>query len=196
MSTTTVSAARTDSLRATTYGAGAGVIASIAMGVYAMVASYLKDTGFFTPLHHIATVFAEPTAMMNSMMAAMEGGDNFEITGGVALLGLVIHMMTGAVYGAILGLAVARLQLGAMVLGVIGLVYGAVVFAASAFVGLPLAASIFGVDDFTEGPMAGLNSIADMAEMAGWGVFFSEHLLFGLVLGLLLAMAARGRGRA
>jgi hypothetical protein len=193
MSTTTDSTTRTALVRAAAYGAGAGVVASIAMGVYAMVASYVKDTGFFTPLHHIATLLAEPDAMMESMMAAMEKGDDFVITGGVALLGLVIHMMTGAMYGAILGLAVARLRLGTGVLALVGLVYGAIVFAVSAFVGLPLAAEIFGVDDLAEGAMAGMNSIADMAEMAGWGVFFSEHLLFGLVTGLVLAAGLRKR---
>lgn len=195
MSTTTESttAPRTALVRGAAYGAGAGVVASIAMGMYAMVASYLKDTGFFTPLHHIATLFAEPTAMMESMMAAMESGDNFVITGGVAFLGLVIHMMTGAMYGAILGVVVAKLRLGAGILALVGLVYGALVFVASAFVGLPLAASIFGVDDLGEGPMAGMNSIADMAEMAGWGVFFTEHLVFGLVAGLLIAAGLRNR---
>jgi hypothetical protein len=193
MSTTTDSTTSTALVRGAASGAGAGIVASIAMGMYAMVASYLKDTGFFTPLHHIATLFAEPTAMMESMMAAMEKGDHFAITGGVAFLGLVIHMMTGAMYGAILGLAVAKLRLGVGILALVGLVYGAIVFAASAFVGLPLAASIFGVDDLGEGPMAGMNSIADMAEMAGWGVFFSEHLLFGLVTGLLIAVGLRKR---
>ena len=37
-------------LRAIWYGAGAGVIASLVMATYAMVAAYTKDTGFFTPL--------------------------------------------------------------------------------------------------------------------------------------------------
>lgn len=193
MSTTTESTTSTALVRGAAYGAGAGAIASIAMGLYAMAASYFKDTGFFTPLHHIATLFAEPTSMMGSMMAAMEKGDHVTITGGVAFLGLAIHMMTGAMYGAIFGLAVAKLRVGAGILALVGLVYGALVFAVSAFVGLPLAASIFGVDDMAEGPMAGMNSIADMAEMAGWGVFFSEHLLFGLVVSLLIAAGLRKR---
>lgn len=193
MSTTTELNTRPTLVRGAAYGAGAGVIASIAMGIYAMVASYLKDTGFFTPLHHIATLFAEPTAMMQSMMAAMEQGDAFAITGGVAFLGLVIHMMTGAMYGALLGLAVANRRLRAGVLALVGVVYGAIVFVASAFVGLPLAASIFGVNDLGEGAMAGTNPIADMAEMAGWGVFFTEHLLFGLVAGLLVAAGLHKR---
>jgi len=193
MSTTTESTARTSLVRGAAYGAGAGVIAAVAMGMYAMVASYLKDTGFFTPLHHIASLLAQPTAMMESMMAAMEKGDDFAITGGVALLGAVIHMMTGAMYGAILGATVARLRLGVAALAGIGLVYGALVFAISAFIGLPLAAAIFGVDDIAAGPMAGMNPIADMAEMAGRGVFFTEHLLFGVVAAVLIATGLRKR---
>jgi len=193
MSTTTQTSPRSTLVRGAAYGAGAGVVASIAMGMYAMVASYLKDTGFFTPLHHIASLLAEPAAMMESMMAADMKGDHFVITAGVALLGLVIHMMTGAVYGAILGAAVATLKLGVAALAGIGLVYGALVFVASAFVGLPVASAIFGVEDLAEGPMAGMNAIADMAEMAGWGVFFSEHLVFGVVTGLLIAAGLRKR---
>ncbi len=183
MSTTTESTARTSLVRGAAYGAGAGVIASIAMGVYAMVASYLKETGFFTPLHHIASLLAEPTAMMESMRAAMEKGDGFVITGGVAMLGLVIHMMTGAMYGAILGLAVARLHFRVAVLAGIGLVYGALVFAFSAFVGLPLAAAVTGAGE----------PIADMASMAGWWTFFIEHLLFGVVAAVLVAAFLRKR---
>lgn len=162
-------------VRRAALGAGAGAIASVAMGMYAMVASLLKDTGFFTPLHHIASLWAPGAAMMESMEAGM-AGSSFEITAGIALLGAAIHMMTGAMYGALFGLIVSRLDLNLAVLAGAGLVYGAVVFAFSAFVGLPLAAAIFDSGD----------PITNMAEMAGWGTFFVEHLLFGLVTGALL----------
>lgn len=59
--------------RAINLGIGAGVIASVVMGVYAMTASLLKDTGFFTPLHHIATLLASPGDLMSSMMSANQG---------------------------------------------------------------------------------------------------------------------------
>ena len=184
MNTTDVrSTTRTSLARGAVYGAGAGVIASVAMGMYAMPASYLKDTGFFTPLHHIATLFAEPTAMMESMEAAQMEGDAFVITAGVALLGLLIHMMTGAMYGALFGLAVAKLKLGVGMLAGIGLLYGALVFVISAFIGLPLAAAIFDAGD----------PIADMAELAGWWTFLIEHLLFGVVTAVLVAGALRKR---
>jgi hypothetical protein len=184
-STQVRSTPRTGLLRGGALGAGAGAIASVPMGVYAMAASYLKDTGFFTPLHHIASVVADPDPMMESMTAGMEG-DAFVVTAGTALLGLVIHMMTGAVYGAILGavLGVAgRLRLStARVIG-IGLVFGALAFAFSAFVGLPLAAEVTDAGE----------AIADMASMAGWWTFVIEHLLYGVVAAGLVAAFLRKR---
>jgi len=184
MSSTDVhTAPRTSLTKGAAYGAGAGVIASVLMGTYAMVASYLKDTGFFTPLHHIASLFAAPDAMMESMMADQAKSDAFIITAGVALPGAVIHMMTGAMYGAILGLVIARLKVGVTMIAGIGLVYGALVFAFSAFVGLPLAAAIFDAGD----------PIADMASMAGWWTFLVEHLVFGVVAALLVAGGRRKR---
>lgn len=113
-------------------------------------------------------------------MGDKEGGDAFTFLAGPAALGAAIHMMTGAAYGAVFGLLVGRLRAGLATYAVVGVVYGFAVFAVSAFVGLPLAASIF--DSGAQ--------ITDMAEMAGWGTFVTEHLLFGLVLGVL---ATRGR---
>lgn len=37
-------------------GYGAGVIASLAMAMYAMIVAWEKSSGFFTPLHHIASL--------------------------------------------------------------------------------------------------------------------------------------------
>lgn len=161
-------------------GAVAGALASIAMGMYAMVAGLVNGTGFFTPLHHIASLWASPDAMMGSMEAAM-GGNDFRITAGTAVLGAVIHMMTGAMYGAVFGLVLSRLHLGRGALLAAGLAYGGLVFVMSAFVGLPLAAAIFDAGD----------PISNMAEMAGWTTFAVEHLLFGLALGALFSLAHR-----
>jgi hypothetical protein len=52
------------------------------------------------------------------------------------------------------------------------------VFAVSAWIGLPIVAGIFDSGD----------QITDMAEMAGWGTFVVEHLVFGVVLGALVAL--------
>ncbi|GAB3166393.1 hypothetical protein GCM10027059_25380 [Myceligenerans halotolerans] len=171
--------------RAAVTGAVAGLLASVVMGMYAMIAMWAGGTGFFTPLHHIATLFASPDAMTGSMEGAM-AGDAFVISGGVAVLGLVIHMVTGAVYGAIFGLLVARLRPATLLFGGLGLVWGAVVLVVSAFVALPVVAALLGVGDTEMG-----NPIADMATMAGWGTFTIEHLVYGLVLGLLTAAGLR-----
>lgn len=192
MSTTSPSLAK-----GAAYGAGAGAVASVAMGMYTMIASLIKDTGFFTPLHHIATLFVDPTAMMASMMGAMSGAGSFEISAGPAILGLVIHMMTGAMYGALFGIAAAWLkQASTVVLAGAGLVYGFIVYLISAFVGLPVAAGIFGVDALGEGDMKGMNPIGDMAQMAGTNVFIPEHLVFGIILGLLYALSIRANTKA
>lgn len=54
-------------------GAAAGLVASVVMGMYVMIASLYNDTGFFTPLYHIASSIGSTTAMMNSMQAAGSG---------------------------------------------------------------------------------------------------------------------------
>jgi len=119
--------------------------------------------------------------MMASMKAAM-AGDPVTFIFGTAVLGAVIHMMTGAMYGAIFGGFASRLDFGLGGFAGIGLVYGFVVFLASAFAGLPTAAAIFGAGD----------PIRNMAAMAGWGTFIVEHLMFGAALGVLIA---RSRAR-
>lgn len=159
-------------------GAGAGVIASLVMAMYAMLAAYAKDTGFFTPLYHIASLWAPGDTMMASMKDAM-GGSDFHFVFGTAILGAMIHMMTGAMYGAVFALIVSRLRLGLAPLAGVGMVYGFLVFVTSAYIGLPIAAAIFGSGD----------PIKNMAEMAGWGTFIIEHLLYGVALGLLVAVA-------
>ena len=169
--------------RAVLIGAGAGVIASVVMAMYAMLAAYAKDTGFFTPMYHIASLLTGDKDMMKSMMADQQGGDAFTFVVGPAVLGAVIHMMTGAMYGAmygaIFGVIASRLRLGFPALTGIGVVYGFVVFVVSAYIALPIAAAIFDSGD----------PIKNMAAMAGWGTFIVEHLLYGLVLGLLVAVA-------
>ena len=166
--------------RAILVGAGAGILAALVMAMYAMIAGWAKGAGFFTALYHIASLWASPNTMMASMKDGM-AGNPFHFEFGPALLGMVIHMMTAAMYGAVFGLIVARLRLGTAALAAAGLVWGVAVFALSAFIGLPIAAALFGSGD----------QIANMAEMAGWGTFIIEHLLYGLVLGLLVALDRR-----
>lgn len=164
--------------RAVLIGAVAGVIASLVMATYAMMAAYAKDTGFFTPLYHIASLVTNDSDMMKSMKADQMNGDAFTFLFGPAILGAMIHMMTGAMYGAVFGVIASKLRLGLAALAGVGMVYGFLVFAMSAYLGLPLAAAIFNSGD----------PIKNMAEMAGWGTFIIEHLMYGVALGALVAV--------
>ena len=155
-------------------GALLGVVAAAAMGAFAMIASATyHDTGFFTPLHHIASAVIDPSAMMRSMEAGM-AGNTFAISVGPALLGLALHLITGAFWGAIFGLIVSTGWLRGLTGLVAGIVYGLAVMVVMAFAVLPVIASVFG----------GGEPISDMPRLAGWGTFAIEHAIYGAVLGL------------
>jgi len=151
------------------------VIASMAMAMYAMVASLVQGTGVFTPPHHTASLIASDDAM-NASVGAAASGSNFHLVFGAVLLGSMIHMAVGAGYGALYGPIAARFDIRGAAAAAVGIAYGGAVAVASAFVGLPVAAAILGSGD----------QIASMAETVGWGTFLVEHLIFGLVLGALL----------
>ena len=155
-------------------GALLGIVAAVLMGMFAMIASATyHGTGFFTPLHHIASALIEPTAMMRSMEAGM-AGDTFAISVGPALLGLGLHLVTGAFWGAMFGLIVSTGRLRGVTGLVGGIVYGLVVMAVMAFLALPVISPVFG----------GGEPVSDMPRLAGWGTFAIEHAIYGAVLGL------------
>ena len=97
------------------------------------------------------------------------------------MLGAIIHMMIGAMYGAVFAIAAAQLQRRGPVLITAGAVWGAVVFVISSFIALPIAAAVFSSGD----------QISQMAAKVGYGTFLTEHVLFGLALGALLASRRR-----
>lgn len=175
-----------DTARTITRGALAGVIGSVAMGMVAMIAAATyQHTGFFTPLYHIASLVVAPDSMMTSMMAASTGSA-FTFVAGPALVGLMIHMMVGAAFGAIFGLALTRLP----ALGVgarigAGMVFGIFAFAASAFVLLPMMGAAANDAD----------AITNMASMVGYPTFLLEHAVFGMVLGGLSMSATAAAPR-
>ncbi len=169
-----------DSLRTIVRATIAGVLASVAMGMFAMIAAATyQHTGFFTPLYHIASVVVAPDSLMQSMMAA-GAGTTFTFVAGPALVGLMIHMMTGAAFGALFGLVLTRLPgLSAAARVGAGAAFGVIVFAVSAFVLLPVMSSIAQDAD----------AIKNMASMVGYPTFLLEHLIFGVVLGGLSVSA-------
>jgi hypothetical protein len=157
-------------------GAAAGIVASVVMGMYAMIASLYHDTGFFTPLYHIASSVGSPAAMMDSMMAATTGDSAFFV-GGSALLGAFVHMMVGAGAGIVFVALASLRQVGRAGTVIAGVVFGLIVMLVNTLVVLPVTARVLGGGD----------PVADMGAIAGRLTFTVEHALFGLVLGLLVS---------
>jgi len=157
-------------------GVGGGVVASLVMALFAMVASATyQHTGFFTPLHHIASSIISGSAMMRSMQAAM-GGNSFLFAPTAAVVGAVLHLMTGAAFGVVFVLVARALRLRGATVVAVGAIFGLAVFAASTWIGLPIVASLFGGGD----------PVRNMATMVGYPTFVIEHVIFGLALGALV----------
>jgi hypothetical protein len=155
-------------------GAAVGIVAAVAMAMFAMIAAATyQGTGFFTPLYHIASSLIDPATMMRSVEAAA-GGDPFTFSAGPAAVGLGLHLLTGAFWGAIFGLLVGTGRLNGWLGFLGGVVYGLAVMVVMAFVALPVIAELFG----------GGEVISDMPRLAGWGTFTIEHAIYGAVLGL------------
>lgn len=171
-----------DLTRSLVGGAVAGMLAAVAMAMFAMVASVTyQHHGFFTPLLHMSALLGSPKAMMTSVHRAM-AGQRFWLTPGAALTGALIHMMTGAGFGIVFGVIVRSVPRRLWV--PIGVLYGLAVFVVSAFVGLPIAATVTGSGSV----------ISEMARIVGRGTFAAEHVLFGLTLAavtLVVAPSAR-----
>lgn len=162
-------------------GARWGAIGAFIMAMYAMVAAATyQGTGFFTPTYHIASVVVDPEPMMKSMQHAMRD-QIFFFRSGPAMTGMLIHLAVGVAYGVIFALIAHSLRLRALPAVVAGMAYGVIVMLFSAFVGLPLAASIFGGGD----------PISTMPTMVGWSTFTIEHLMFGGTLGVGHALVHR-----
>ncbi|HWC32357.1 MAG TPA: hypothetical protein VG709_04440 [Actinomycetota bacterium] len=162
-------------------GVAAGITGALVMAMFAMIAAATyHGTGFFTPMYHIASSVIAPDTMMESAAQA-QAGNLFYFEVWPAALGMALHLAVGAPFGALFPF-VGR------VVGVrgpawigLGVLYGAVVLALMAFVGLPIAAAVFGGGD----------PIGSMPAMAGWWTFAIEHLMFGAVLGVWFARSRR-----
>lgn len=164
--------------RTVAVGAVAGVIAAVVMAIYAMVAAATyQHTGFFTPMYHIASALLSPGTMMASAKDAAQG-HLFDFSLGPALLGLVVHMMVGTVYGIVFALVARVLSLRGGVVVVAGALFGLVAMAISSAALLPVTASLLG----------GGEPISEMPTIVGWPTFSIEHALFGLTLGAVLAL--------
>ena len=159
-------------------GGIAGVVGGMAMAIYAMIASLTyQHRGLFTPLYHISALTGSPASMVLSMQQAMSG-HSYGFNPGAALVGLVIHMMTGATYGVIFAVVARYLPRALYIL--VGAGYGLMVFVVSAFALLPIAASVSSAGD----------PIRHMAGIVGYETFAVEHLIFGVALGAAMLVLA------
>ncbi|HET8631420.1 MAG TPA: hypothetical protein VFL91_28695 [Thermomicrobiales bacterium] len=150
-------------------GALWGVVAAVAMAMEAMLASAALGQGFLTPLYGIASPLVGGKDMMASMMVT-------HVNLGPLLLGAVIHLLWGALYGVVFALLARQVGLAGPLGLVAGIVYGLVVLGIMALVVLPLVGA------------------GGMPRMVGFS-FGVEHIVFGMVLGLwpLLRPAAFAR---
>ena len=106
-------------------GASSGIVACIAMEIFAMVASSAMGQGFWTPQRLTAATFMGVDALL--------GG------GGTVLLGLVMHLVAGAVLGVIFALLTPRVTSAGRDLG-LGLLFGIVVWVVATYIALRAAA--------------------------------------------------------
>ncbi|MCA1701970.1 MAG: hypothetical protein LC808_01335 [Actinobacteria bacterium] len=170
--------------RTVALGATGGIIAAVVMAIYAMVAAATyQHTGFFTPMYHIASSVMSPSTMMASAKDASQG-HLFDLSLGPALVGLVVHMVVGAAYGIVFALLARLLTLRGVTLVLAGALFGLVAMGISSVALLPATASLLG----------GGEPISDMPTIVGWPTFSLEHILFGVVLGAILALRGDGLG--
>lgn len=142
-------------------GAVAGMIAGAVMAMMAMFRAWAVGMGFWFPPKQIAAVLFGVDALV---------GD-----AGVITVGLIIHMMMSAGFGALFGvIGGARVSVGAA-FG-LGLLYGVLVWAVMTYIGLPLVNEVMR---------------ERVAMQPVW--WFVYHLIFGGVL-LLTPPLARALG--
>lgn len=139
-------------------GALWGVVASLAMAMYAMIASAALGQGFLTPLYGIAS----PLVGAKDMMASMQ---MVHVNVGPLLVGAGVHMLWGALYGMIFGVLARQFGLAGPTGLIAGIVYGLLVMGFMTLVVLPIVGA------------------GGMPKTVGFS-FGIEHAIFGMALGL------------
>jgi len=151
----------------------AGMVAAVAMGIFAATASasYLQ-MGFYTPMYRIAAVL-DPTSMLVSLQEAEAGSPSFYFDLQPLVAGTAMHLAIAGFFGVVFALLARGLRVRGPAALPAGILYGLAVMALMGLVVLPLAADLLG-----GGP-----PIADAASIVGWPTFAAEHVLYGLTLG-------------
>ncbi len=155
MSTTTLSTTRTNlSVKLL----GAGLIASLVMGMWEMMVEAIipNGAGFWSaPTYIAATIFRNLQTVARPVP--------FDLV--AVMAGLMGHMMNSVILGLVFAFVIAPRFKSLVAQAVAGMMYGAVVYAVMALVVVP----------FVDPVMANLNAV----------VFFLGHLMWGVALGAL-----------
>ena len=154
-----------------------GMVAAFVMALFTMVVAASRGLGLYTPLY-LVTAVVEPGPLEVSQGEAAQGW-RFYLELGPAVAGMAVNLGIGAVFGALFALVATVLRLHRVAAtAATGAAYGLVVAALMGLVLLPWSA----------GETAGGQVIADAPRLLGWPVFWSGHLLYGLVLGVLFGL--------
>jgi hypothetical protein len=166
-------------------GVFAGMVAAVAFGLFAMVASATyQGRGFFTPMYHAAFIIDGQT--MGVAVDKAGSGEPFYFFRETFVFGVIVHVMVGGALGALFALVAKRLRLhGARAIAG-GLVYGIAVMAFMSLAVLPRAAALFAAGE----------PLSRMGDVIGWPTFVAQFAVFGFVLGLWLYLRPQDIGEA
>jgi len=149
-----------------------GMVAAVAMGIFAMIAAATyQHRGFFTPMYQITALLGDGTMGRSVQEAAR--GNMFLLVPEPMLFGVAMHLLIGGFFGGMFAL-VARAVPRRLSLFVVGPVFGLVVMVVMSFALVPLA----------DAAMSGDRRVSSYAGLSGWWTFTSAHVIYGLVLGL------------
>jgi len=164
--------------RAVETGMMVGMAAAVPMGIFAAIASATwQHAGFYTPMYRIASVL-DPLPLQASLEEAAADSPSFYFYPQPMFAGGAVHLAIGGFFGVLFVLLVRALRVRGRVALVAGLVYGLGVAALMGLVLLPVAAELLG----------GGRQIAEAASIVGWPTFAASHALYGLGLGIWMAL--------
>lgn len=148
------------------FSALAGIVGGIFMGMYEMIATWAQGQGFWMPMNMIGA----------TVPAFRPPAPDFAL--GPTLAGMMIHLATSALWGLVLGYAVARAP--ELVRGV----------GRAIATGLGLGLLAYFVTGLLIGP-----AVDPTLRAADPVHYFVGHLVYGVAATLALRLLARSRGR-
>jgi len=164
--------------RAIETGMMVGMAAAVPMGIFAAIASATwQHAGFYTPMYRIASVL-DPLPLQASLEEAAADSPSFYFYPQPMFAGGAVHLAIGGFFGVLFVLLVRALRVRGRAAVAAGLLYGLAVAALMGLVLLPVAAEQLG----------GGRQIAEAASIVGWPTFAAWHLLYGLGLGIWMAL--------